>query len=259
MYRALMLCNFKQQFSYRASLYMRILGSIIMVYIQVCIWQALLKVGASVEQTLEQLVTYTVVAFLIGQIAHNNTANALAAKVRNGSIAIDLIRPFPLKWYLFYQQLSENMFNFIFVGLPVLLVSVFAWSMSIPGIVEFFLGVISLALAVILTFSFQYAVGLLVFWFKDEVYSRMITGGIVELFSGSLIPLWFYPQAFREVCEALPFRFMVFEPISVFLGSYDLNGCLKVLGIQLFWIVVLQLIAEYIWRKVQKDITVQGG
>ncbi len=259
MYRALMLCNFKQQFSYRASLYMRILGSIIMVYIQVCIWQALLKVGASVEQTLEQLVTYTVVAFLIGQIAHNNTANALAAKVRNGSIAIDLIRPFPLKWYLFYQQLSENMFDFIFVGMPVLLVSGFMWSMSIPGIVEFFFGVISLALAVFLTFSFQYAVGLLVFWFKDEVYSRMITGGIVELFSGSLVPLWFYPRAFRQVCEVLPFRFMVFEPISVFLGSYGLNGCLKVLGIQLFWIVVLQLIAEYIWRKVQKDITVQGG
>lgn len=259
MYRALMLCNFKQQFSYRASLYMRILGSIIRVYIQVCIWRALLQVGASVEQTLEQLVTYTVVAFLIGQIARNNTANALAGKVRSGSIAIDLIRPFPLKWYLFYQQLSENMFNFIFVGIPVLLVSMLAWNMSIPGVMELLFGLISLALAVLLTFSFQYAVGLLVFWFKDEVYSRMITGGIVELFSGSLIPLWFYPQAFRQVCEALPFRFMVFEPISVFLGSYDFNGCIKVIGIQLFWIIVLQLIAEFIWRRVQKEITVQGG
>lgn len=259
MYLALMKFNFKQQFTYRASLYMRILGSIIRVYIQVCIWQALLRAGNTVEQTVEELVTYTVVAFLINQITRNNTAQALASKVKDGSIAIDLIRPFPVKWYLFYQQLSENMFNLIFVGLPVTLISLVLWSMRIAGVLDFLFGLISLVLAVLLTFSFQYAVGLLVFWLKDVTYTRMITGGIVELFSGSMIPLWFYPEAFRQVCLMLPFRFMVFEPISVFLGEYNITGCIRVIAIQFFWIVVLNIVGELIWKMVQKNITVQGG
>lgn len=259
MYLALMKFNFKQQFAYRASLYMRILGSIIRVYIQVCIWQALLRAGNTVEQTVEELVTYTVVAFLINQITRNNTAQALASKVKDGSIAIDLIRPFPVKWYLFYQQLSENMFNLIFVGLPVTLISLVLWSMRIAGVLDLLFGLISLVLAVLLTFSFQYAVGLLVFWLKDVTYTRMITGGIVELFSGSMIPLWFYPEAFRQVCMMLPFRFMVFEPISVFLGEYNLTGCIRVIAIQFFWVVVLNIVGELIWKKVQKNITVQGG
>ncbi len=259
MYFALAMCTFKQQFAYRASLYIRVIGSIIRVYIQICIWRALLQAGASVEQTMEQLVTYTVYAFLIEQITHNDTAQALAAKVKEGSISIDLIRPFPLKWYLFYQQLSENMFNFLFVGVPVAIVSAFCWSMRLPRLMEFAFGLASLALAVLLAFLFQYMVGLLVFWFKDVTYTRMITGGIVGLFSGSLIPLWFYPEAFRRVCTVLPFRFMVFEPISVFLGSYGLGGCARVLLVQLIWILLLSALGEFIWRRIQKDIIVQGG
>lgn len=259
MYLALMRYNFKQQFAYRASLYMQIIGSVIWVYIKVCIWQALLRTGNSVEQTVEELVTYTVVAFLIEQITSNNTAHALAAKVKNGSIAIDLIRPFPLKWYLFYQQLSENVFYTIFIGGPITLISILLWSVRIPEAADFVFGLLSIILAVFLTFSFQYLIGLLVFWLKDVTYTRMITGGILELFSGSMIPLWFYPESFRQVCMVLPFRFMVFEPISVFLGEYDTMGCIRVIAIQFFWTIVLTIVGEFIWKKVQKNITVQGG
>ena len=259
MYRALMSCTFKQQFTYRASLYIRIIGSIIRVYIQVCIWHVLLKTGVPVSQTAEQLVTYTVYAFLIGQVTRNNTAQALATKVKDGSISIDLIRPFPLKWYLFYQQLSENMFNFLFVGVPVALVSAVFWSMQMPGVMQLAFGLVCLVLAVFLTFMFQYVVGLLVFYFRDVTYTRMITGGIVELFSGSMIPLWFYPEVLRNICMFMPFRFMVFEPISVFLGSYGSADCVSVLLIQLFWVVALALLGEFIWKRIQKNITIQGG
>ena len=259
MYLALMRYNFKQQFAYRASLYMGILGSIIRIYIQVCIWQALLRVGATVEQTVEELVTYTLVAFLINICTGNDTAYALAARVKSGSIAIDLIRPFPLKWYLFFEQLSGNIFSLIFIGGPVTLVALLLWHVHVPRIVEILFGVISVVLAVLLTFFFQYAVGLFVFWFKDVAYTRMITSGLVELFSGSLIPLWFYPEGFRQVCELLPFRFMVFEPIAVFLGEYDMAGCFKVILIQLFWVLVLNIIGGLIWKKIQNNIIVQGG
>ncbi len=81
----------------------------------------------------------------------------------------------------------------------------------------------------------------------------------MELFSGSMIPLWFYPKVLRDICMLLPFRFMVFEPISVFLGSYGPGDCVRVLLIQLFWVVVLGMLGEFIWRKIQKNITIQGG
>ena len=259
MYRALMLCNFKRQFNYRASLYMDILGSVIRVYIQVCIWNALLQLGVSVEQTIEQLVTYTVVAFLIDQITYNNVAQVLAQKVREGSIAIDLIRPVSLKWYLFYQQFSENFFKLIFVGIPVVVVALMLWNIYVSNLYSFLLGIISLLLTISLSFLFQYSVGLLVFWLKDVTYTKLITVGVVELFSGSLIPLWFYPDGFREICNVLPFRFMVFEPISIFLGTYDIENCIRILVTQCIWVMVFNKISTIIWRKIQKNIAVQGG
>lgn len=259
MYLALMLCNFKKQFNYRASLYMKILGSVIRVYIQVCIWQALLQVGTSVEQTVEQLVTYTVIGFLIDQITYNNVAQILAQKVKEGSIAIDLIRPISLKWYLFYQQVSENLFNLFFVGVPVIIAAIILWNIYLPSLVNVFCGIFSLVLAVFLTFLFQYSVGLLVFWLKDVTYTRFITVGVVELFSGSLIPLWFYPEGFRKICNMLPFRFMVFEPIAIFLGEYDIKNSISIIAAQFVWIAMFNLLGMVVWRKVQMNIVVQGG
>jgi len=238
---------------------MRLVGNMIRIYIQVCIWQSLIQKEVPTDQTLIDLVSYTVIAFLIERLTHNETADTLAQKVKEGSIAIELIRPFSLKWYLFYQQLSENTFSFLFIGLPVALISAIFWHIRIAGVIELGLGFLSIVFAIFLSFNFQYAIGLLVFWVKDATYTRLITGGIVALFSGSLIPLWFYPETFKKICNFLPFRYMMFEPISIFLGQYTIKSCLDVLVIQLFWIVLLSLLAQFIWKNVQKSITIQGG
>lgn len=259
MYSALIKSYFKQQFQYRGSLYIQMIGSFLRVYIQVSIWTALLSVGASVSEDLKDLVTYTIISFLISVLTSSHVGTVLAQKVREGSIATDLIKPISLKWYLFFQQMSENVFNFIFIGIPVGVISTLLWGMKLMGIMEILLCICSLCFAVLLSFYFQYIMGLFVFWLKAATYTRMITSGLMTLFAGSMIPLWYYPAFLQPIVNVLPFRLMMFEPIAIFLGKYEIERVLGILFLQIIWILVFVVVEKIIWGKIQKNITVQGG
>ncbi len=260
MYLSLLVKNFKQQFAYRSDVFFRIIGSILRIYIQICIWTALLGHGGFTKTvSLPAMISYAIVSYFISELIHSRISYTIANKVRLGAIAIDLIRPVSLVRYLFCEQLSENVFYLIFAGGPVLLVAICFWGFTLPALPVLAHFLISLALAVILMFYIEMAAGLLVFWVKDGAYADMLVGGLFTVFSGSTIPLWFYPKFLVTVANALPFRYITFEPISVFLGKYDLDQARQVILIQMFWIGVVWLLERTIWQRVQKSIFVQGG
>lgn len=238
---------------------MKIVGNLLRVYIQVCIWTALLKSGSKDTVSLQDMVTYTIVAYIFSKITHSNVCAKLSQKVRSGTIAMDLIRPISLKWYLFFEQLSDNIFNLLFVAGPVVILSALVWGIVVSDITYLILFVISTVLSVLLAFYFQYVIGLFAFWVKDGTYTRMITEGLLEVFSGAIIPIWFYPSILKNICDWLPFRLIVFEPIAIFLGKYPLPECTNLIGLQLMWIFIFVLFEKFIWHRIQKEIVVQGG
>ncbi len=258
LYLCLLAKTFKQQFVYRSDLFFRTLGGILRLYIQVCIWTALLAQGAA-EVTLTEMVTYIVVASLLTGLTHSTISYTLAERVRQGTIALDLIRPVDLRTYLLCTQLSENLFSLLFSSLPVVSVAVLVWGVIWPTLPNLLLFLLSTGLAVLLMFLIEYAIGLLVFWVKDGVYTDFLIHGLFTIFSGTTIPLWFYPEFLAKIAYRLPFRLITFEPISIYLGRYQWEKSLQVIIWQCFWIVLFFLLAVLIWRKIQKSIFIQGG
>lgn len=258
MYLQLAKCIFSQQFQYRESVLFKLIGNFLRVYIQICIWRALLLYQDS-GVGFSDMVLYTVASFILGQLSSTSVASELSDKVKSGSIAIDLIRPVSLKWYLFWEQISANLFQLLFAGMPVVLFVFLIWTPAALGGLHMLLAAVSAALAVMLVFYLQYTIGLLVFWFKDGTYARMLTNGLIDLFSGRVIPLWFYPAFLMGICEFLPFRFMVYEPIAILLGRYELRQTCYTIGMQIFCVLVFTILEKYIWHRVQTQIEVQGG
>lgn len=258
MYFQLSKCTFSQQFQYRESIGFQLIGMFMWVYIQICIWNVLLKYQVD-GRSFEEMVVYVLASQALGIFSHSNVAANLAEKVKTGAIAVDLIRPINLKWYSFWEQISTNMFQFLMVGLPVFAVVIVLWPILPLKLVNVLLFLASSGLAVLLNFYFQYSVGLLVFWFKDGTYAKMMIGGLMTIFSGKEIPLWFYPAFLYSLCSVLPFRFMVYEPVAILLGQYRGNQISSVLMMQALWIGVLWIVERIVWHKVQKQIEIQGG
>ena len=231
------------------------------IYIQVSIWTALLAIPGVISGgiTLSDMISYVIAAFLLRTLTRSNVSYKLADRVRSGSVAVDMIRPTPLISYMFFEQLSENLFSLLISGTPVIILSAVFFGIKVPTFINLSLFLTSVVLAVILMFYIEYVFGLGVFWLKNGTHTDFIVSGMFTVFSGMTIPLWFYPEALARVCDVLPFKLVAFEPISIFLGRYDLSQALGVILLQLLWLGIFVLLERLVWHTVQRYMFIQGG
>lgn len=259
LYLAVLTQTFRQHFAYRVNEILSIIGNLIKVSVQVSIWIALLGTGHS-DISISDMVTYTVISVIVTNIIRSEVAYTLASKVKSGSICMDLIKPIDLKTYLFAEQISGNTFRLIFTSLPILIISIIFWEFKVPkNLATFLFFLISVVLALVLMYLIDYSLGILVFWVKNGLYVDLIKESLFEIFSGATIPLWFYPDFMVSISNYLPFRLIAFEPISIYLGKSSNEACLRVILLQLLWIVVFYIIEKFLWKAAQKLVFVQGG
>lgn len=228
---------------------------------QISIWYALLGSDRSVKGiSFPDMVNFVIINLIVNSLVRASMADSIAARIRDGSIAIDFIRPVSLKRFLIAENLGGNLFMTVFNTLPVCAVSVLFLGFRLPSAsVNLILFIVSLILGIILSYSINYMLGLLVFWFKTGFHIRWILGACTDLFAGSIVPLWFYPDFFYKLAMVMPFRLISFEPISIYLGKVSAMQALNTILLQLMWIVGLTVLEKIIWSKAQQVVTVQGG
>ena len=259
MYWVLMKCCFRQQIQYKWNLLFQIIGDWLAVYIKICIWQAILNAGGIKNISFKTMVSYSVIAAMVNGLLRSRIAEELADRFRTGMIAIDFIRPISLKWYYFFGQLGENLYHVLFEGIFIAAVSFFLWKLPVPGPGTVLIFFISLTLGILIMFSIQYTIGLLVFWMKDGTYTRMTADALFLLFSGIDIPLWFYPDWLKSFCDVLPFSYVAYKPVAIWLGMEEADQWQKLLLIQLTWMLILFMAERMIWKRIQSSIEIQGG
>jgi ABC-2 type transport system permease protein len=82
---------------------------------------------------------------------------------------------------------------------------------------------------------------------------------LLELFSGLLLPISFFPEAFQKVFRLLPFEYISYVPMLIYLGKLNGGGLVRALGWQVFWVVVLLAIGDGLWRWSSRKVIIQGG
>ena len=86
-----------------------------------------------------------------------------------------------------------------------------------------------------------------------------IMQAIVNLLSGTLIPIAFFPKWAQTITNFLPFSSAIYTPSMIYLGKINGISILLALGLQLFWGVVLMIIAKKMWKSLIKTLTILGG
>ncbi|WP_139129194.1 ABC transporter permease [Paenibacillus nuruki] len=230
-----------------------------MIYIQISVWEALYD-NLNNNSNLQQMINYVFISFFIFNITKSESGNKIGDAIDKGTIVTDLIKPINYRNCLFAQDAGTNIFQLTFIFLPSFIFFLFMYNLQFDiTLVNFLMFFLSIVFAVIIAFLIKYIIGLFAFWLETSWYIPFIVGAIFDLFSGSIIPIWFYPDWLADICAYLPFRFVFFEPISIFLGRYNELQILNLLLLQLLWIVILYCIERFIWSKAQNKLVVHGG
>jgi ABC-2 type transport system permease protein len=81
----------------------------------------------------------------------------------------------------------------------------------------------------------------------------------IRILSGSLVPVWFFPESVQRICNLLPFVYIYQGPLGIYIGKTTGRAVAHTLALQAVWAVLLFALLSLVWRRVQSRVMIQGG
>lgn len=184
----------------------------------------------------------------------------LADRVKSGEIAVDLARPVDLQLAWWARDLGRAAFTQLTRGLPPLLIGALTVGLAAPGSwTAYPLGLLSLVLAVSVSFATRYLVNLVAFWVLDARGFLLCYGTAAGFLSGLVVPVHLFPDGLRALAYATPFPAMLQAPVDVLGGRVLDAAALPTLAAQTGWLACLVLLGRLVTRRAERVLVVQGG
>lgn len=188
------------------------------------------------------------------------TTDDLAERIRTGDVAIDLYRPVGLLgWYL-AGDLGRATYHLLTRGVAPTFIGILLFDIRLPaGPVAALAFLVSLPLAVTVSFALRFLVASTAFWLLDASGPRVLSGALAMFFSGMVLPLVLFPGWLGTLAQALPWSAMVQVPNDLWLGKYPGAEVLLALGFQLAWALALLGCCSLMLRAATRKVVLQGG
>ena len=260
-YLALARTSFQRQLAYRAANLAGIVTNAFFGAVTVLVYVALFRERSSVAgYDVRDAVTYAVVVQAMLMAVTVLGSREIEKSISNGEVAADLSRPFDYYWHWAAREMGRLVYFALFRGLPTFAIGWLLFRARLPATAGALVGfLVSLALAMALSFTLQFLINATAFWTLDATGIIYLSNTLMFLFSGTLVPVSFFPSWLRTVAEWLPFQGQMFLPISIYLGKAAGTGVLRVWAIQGIWILILVLVGRLVFRLALKKVVVQGG
>ncbi|HXW51958.1 MAG TPA: ABC-2 family transporter protein, partial [Candidatus Acidoferrales bacterium] len=216
--------------------------------------------GEQAGITLPAMITYATLALLLDLIYGVNGAYVIREKIREGSIAIDLMRPISVPFYVLADTVGQTMFAALQI-VPALALSLLLVHVDAPpslGAAVAFL--VAIVLGFLVNFFLDLMMATITFWTMEIFGVQLMVQFVSSLLSGSLVPLYFFPPGIlQQIALASPFAAIYNAPLSIYIGKVAGMQILSMLGFQVFWVVVFGAAAIALWRVGERQVVIQGG
>lgn len=235
-----------------------------LLFVTFYLWKAIYRSSDSMiikGFSLNEMIVYVLISFITAVIVNADIGYLISREVKDGSIAINLIRPINYQKRMFFESLGNLMYNFIvlffigFIGVTILQSS-YRGNISILNIILYF---ISIFAGFLINFYYSYMFGLLSFKITNMWGLNQIMNAISQLLSGALIPIVFFPSWMQGIFNFLPFSSMIYTPSMIYLGKLTNIESIKAISIQFLWIIILMIIGRQMWKALIKELTILGG
>lgn len=260
--------------AYKASIFMWFIISILEILCVVFLWFAVYKNSSNGMDsvingfTFKEMLSYLVMINIFNFVAFDgNTLFTINDEIKNGTIAMSFTKPISYRMRFIADNLGAVSVQFMTFGIPTFTAAYIIFGLigfiNFTSVWAFLLYLlfffIATLLATLINDTINYIFGVLCFYTSSGWGLNQIKTVIVSFLSGTLIPLSFFPGAFKNIVNILPFAGMAQNPVLIMLMKVDYIECLKIIGLSLFWYIVLEIFASLLFNHASKKVTVQGG
>ncbi len=207
-----------------------------------------------------EMMNFVAVGWILRSFYFNNIDREVAGEVRQGRIGAQLLRPVNYPVAKLVGAVGESAFRLVFFTLPIAVVVGAVFGIPLPADGRQALAVlVSVTLSLVLMSGINFLVALASFSLKNVeglIWAKHVG---IQLLSGLLIPLSFFPPAAARVLELLPFAGISQVPVLVYLGKIPDLAVPAALAGQAFWSLLLWGTGIWGWHRAIRRLTIQGG
>jgi len=261
LYWAFARVGFVNTLAYRLRYYTGIVTYFIYVSVYYFIWKAVYEHSTSIECfDFAQLLTYIGVGWIIRSFYFNNIDQDIAYQVIEGRLAMDLIKPVNIQLMYVARAAGESVFRLALLTAPTALILFLVFPLRRPaGLGHTAAFLVSVALSFLIVAAINFAVGTFALRLQSILGLLRAKFFLLELFSGLLLPMTFFPQTAQSILAFMPFQYISYIPMLIYLGKLSGGRLARAIGIQIVWVAILLAIGDGLWRWSTRKVIIQGG
>ncbi len=261
---ALFRLRFMVNLQYKAAALANVFTQLFFGFVMVMVYEAFFNsTSVAMPMTFEQTVTYIWLGQGLLALIPWSGDREVQAMIRKGDVAYELVRPVNLYWFWYSRLLALRIAPMILRSIPLFLVA----SQLIPeelrvkppvDLEHFLVFLLTMVGAVFLGGALSNLITISTLFTIGDGMDRFFPA-LVIFFSGLVVPLSFFPDWSQPIFRYLPFSGLMDTPYKLYMGIYPLDTVPFALLHQLFWTALLVVLGQWMMRKADKRIVVQGG
>ncbi|WP_139978428.1 ABC transporter permease [Nocardioides litoris] len=260
-YRRLVVAGFRRQSTYRLAALGGLVANTTFGFLKVAL---LLAAVRAADGSLEGYDVGAVAAYVWVSQAMLGSVNLmgrndLAERIRTGDVVVDFLRPVDVQGAFVATEVGRSLFTFLPRGLPTFTIGALVVGVPLAGGVAPVLGVLSVLLAITVSATTVFLVGVVGLWLVETRGVQLFYMIVSGFFAGLYLPIWFFPDWLVVAASATPFPSMLMYPTDILSGRVDTTGALGHLAAQVGWLVVTLVAGQLLVRAGRRRLEVQGG
>jgi ABC-2 type transport system permease protein len=207
--------------------------------------------GRFAMYSAEELTTYVFLAHLLRAIIFGAQARLAALEINDGTFSTYLMKPVSHFWFIFWRELAQKTIYFVAaifeLAIFIFLTKAhFLWQDNLKFLAFFALATLG---SLFLYFLLTYLVSLLAFWSREAMGPRFLFEWFMEFASGAFFPLDILSKSALLAFQFLPFAYIMYFPLKVYLGQWDLRQMETGLSLQIIFIIIFSAVVSVAWRR----------
>jgi ABC-2 type transport system permease protein len=262
-YLTVFLLSLQNEFNYRLNFILWRLRNILRILMTYFLWQGIFysrPVIAGFSRT--QMLTYVfLVLFVQSVVIFAPSTDAVSSEISSGDLSNFLVRPLGYLRYWFTRDIAVKLLSLIFSVFEIFILWLLLRpSITLPSDPFTFIGfIISLILGIFIYFLLEISVGFVSFWTPEQTWGlTFLTLVFIETLSGAIFPVNLLPDVIKNVVNLTPFPYLIYYPISIFVGTSTGITIIKIIIIMLVWVLLLFKLNRWLWTRGLKTYSADG-
>lgn len=250
---------FAREATYRMEVFTEVGSFVLRVYLLRSLWTALYAQNEMpLNLPLHSMITYATVALLMSLILEVDGTRLIREKVREGTIATDLMKPISIPFYFFSDGVGQTVLHAVLV-VPSVFFALLLVHIDVAPPATLLAFAVAFLIGYCVNFFINFLMNSVAFWTLETFAIQLIVRWVSDLLSGQIIPLTFFPGILGQIVFALPFAAVYSTPLLIYVGVIPQSQWAEAIGVQLLWLVLFAGLSTMVWQAAARRIVIQGG